>query len=162
MRICQQNTSIGNEMIEKYLQLQNSELCAKISCEIVLSNDKEIVCRTQKYFGFISKILTERKYFSEDIEAFLDRFTQIAFYVMSRGKFDESAPIGKISIKIDLAVISILLKEIEENQRAPSTLINLSKFVKTLITLASPFSIEGIKLKSVLELLYQRKSRLHD
>jgi hypothetical protein len=88
MRICQQNTSIGNEMIEKYLQLQNSELCAKISCEIVLSNDKEIVCRTQKYFGFISKILTERKDFSEDIEAFLDRFTQIAFYVMNRGKFD--------------------------------------------------------------------------
>jgi hypothetical protein len=31
MRICQQNTSIGNEMIEKYLQLQNSDLCSKIS-----------------------------------------------------------------------------------------------------------------------------------
>ena len=46
MRVCEVNTQIGNETIEKYLTLTNSTLCARIVSEIVLSNEKYIAERT--------------------------------------------------------------------------------------------------------------------
>lgn len=74
-------------MIEKYLQLENSDLCAKISAEIVLSNDQQIPSRSQTYFEFICKVILENKHFSEDVVTFLNRFTQIAFYTTTRNKY---------------------------------------------------------------------------
>jgi hypothetical protein len=53
MRVCEVNTEIGNETIEKYLTLINSSLCARIVSEIVLSNEKYVEQRTERVHQFI-------------------------------------------------------------------------------------------------------------
>ena len=50
MRVCEQNTEIGNQMVSKYLQLENADLCAKISAEITMSNDVQLPQRVVAYF----------------------------------------------------------------------------------------------------------------
>lgn len=93
MRVCEVNTQIGNETIEKYLHLGNSETCSKIVSEVILSNSESFPSRIQVFFNFIAKNLESLKL----LEPFLNKFSQIIYTVEKDKKLNE----GSIEFKID-------------------------------------------------------------
>ena len=138
MRVCEVNTQIGNETIEKYLTLTNSALCARIVSEIVLSNEKYIGERTERVHRFISENLAER---NSSLEPFLDRFCQLIFIISNKKSVH-----SEINLPFNENQIKAMIKDFNKTEV-------VGRYLCNILSINKPFNSSGFDLEKVMEYL---------
>ena len=116
MRVCEVNTEIGDQTINKYLTLKNSYLCAKIVAEIILGNSEFIAKRLTKMNEFIVsniETLLEKSEISK-IEPYLDRFCQIVNIIVNQSSIHTK--VGKVVLKYGNTAIKSLISQKDKSE----------------------------------------------
>lgn len=137
MRACEVNSDIGNETIGKYLKLSNSEMCAKIVTEIILSSDLCLVERVQLVHQFILDNLSAPP---ADLEPYLERFCQLVFILEQR----KNTPTIRLTFQKDS--IGPVVERLSKSEI-------FAKYLCQILTMKGPFEQEGLDRSATYSLL---------
>ena len=129
MRACEVNSDIGNDTIDKYLRLNNSEMCAKIVTEIMMSSKSCLSERIQKVHKFIEENM--RNDAPPALEPFLEKICQLYFSIEKKNESEE--------IKLQISQENIL--QLINNPKKSEV---YAKYMCKILSLKTPFIVEGI------------------